>query len=316
LLPSILSGDAPHFGRLIGAAPAVAIFTALGISWLIGQLSRLPWKQGKYILWAMIGLLLGASILMTARDYFGRYARHPEIRNDFYEPDWQLGQLASEQPPNAKLYLVPPQEELATIYFALGGPARLQSYEGHGGLIPAGVPERPTLYLLREEETGSLANLQKFFPEGNTTRQQNGIITFQVPAELDRLPSVHKVTESFEDMILLSGWDVIPTADEIKVTLVWQASSDLEKDYTAFVHLIDSDGHLVAQQDRQPAGYPTKDWQPGEIIVDNYFVELPAGLPSGVYSLRTGFYYLPTLESLGEALTLPDPLILPASASQ
>jgi hypothetical protein len=31
LLPTIMSGDAPHFGRMTGAAPVIAILIALGI---------------------------------------------------------------------------------------------------------------------------------------------------------------------------------------------------------------------------------------------------------------------------------------------
>ncbi len=38
LLPSILSGDAPHFGRLSGAAAPTAILVALGAEWLYERL--------------------------------------------------------------------------------------------------------------------------------------------------------------------------------------------------------------------------------------------------------------------------------------
>lgn len=41
LLPSILSGDAPHFGRLSGAAAPLSILTAIGAAWLIGELRDL-----------------------------------------------------------------------------------------------------------------------------------------------------------------------------------------------------------------------------------------------------------------------------------
>ena len=39
LLPTILSGDAPHFGRMTGAAPVIAIFIGLGAEWVSGQYS-------------------------------------------------------------------------------------------------------------------------------------------------------------------------------------------------------------------------------------------------------------------------------------
>jgi hypothetical protein len=67
-----------------------------------------------------------------------------------------------------------------------------------------------------------------------------------------------------------------------------------------FVHLLDQDGSLIAQLDRQPEGYPTSDWQPGERVMDSYLVKLPAGLDEGEYLLQTGFYYLPADERLGK----------------
>jgi hypothetical protein len=83
----------------------------------------------------------------------------------------------------------------------------------------------------------------------------------------------------------------------------------MERPYTAFVHLLDEHGALVAQLDRPPAGYPTNDWRVGEVVIDQYVVPLPVELPPGVYTLATGFYYLPTLERLGEAAQLGELLL-------
>ena len=85
-------------------------------------------------------------------------------------------------------------------------------------------------------------------------------------------------------------------------------------DYTAYVHLLADGGDLVTQRDRPPAGYPTSVWQPGEIVLDTYTINLPPDLPSERYTLQTGFYYLPTLASLGEAAVLTT-INLPAGTS-
>jgi hypothetical protein len=76
--------------------------------------------------------------------------------------------------------------------------------------------------------------------------------------------------------------------------------------YTAFVHVLDSNGQLVAQSDRPPAGYPTSDWLAGEFVVDHYLVSLPPDLAPGSYTLQTGFYYLPTQERVGEPAVLTE----------
>ena len=41
LLPTVLSGDAPHFGRMVGAVPAIAIMMSLGLAWLGEKLSNI-----------------------------------------------------------------------------------------------------------------------------------------------------------------------------------------------------------------------------------------------------------------------------------
>lgn len=306
LLPSIMSGDAPHFGRLIGAAAPAAILVALGAAWLLDQAARrLSGRATAAVALLLLGLF-ALSGLWTARDYFGRYAAHPDLARDFYLPDWQLGQFAAAQPPQTDLYLTPTQEELATIYFALQDPARLRNYSGAAGLIPAGRPQRPALYLLRPPETAALAHLQAFFPDGVTDAAQSNFIPFTVPAAAPRLPDNAPAAPpaTFAGRVALRAWTAARAGDQLRVTLYWEALAPVARDYTAFVHVLDAGGNLVAQQDRPPAGYPTSDWRPGEIVVDTYVVDLPPAAADATYRLETGFYYLPTLEPLGETAVL------------
>jgi hypothetical protein len=91
LLPTILSGDAPHFGRMTGAAPIIAILIGLGIY----HISRFTFHASRITAHGLrltfYLLLIGISTILTIRDYFGRYAAHPQIETDFYLPDWNLG---------------------------------------------------------------------------------------------------------------------------------------------------------------------------------------------------------------------------------
>ena len=86
--------------------------------------------------------------------------------------------------------------------------------------------------------------------------------------------------------------------------MFWQAGAEMDRNYTAFVHLLGENGDPIAQLDRPPDGYPTSDWRPGEVIIDQYTIQLPADLPTGTYNLQSGFYYLPTLEGLGTTVPL------------
>ena len=59
------------------------------------------------------------------------------------------------------------------------------------------------------------------------------------------------------------------------------------------MHLVDSKGALIRDPADGPplnGDWPTSFWVPGETVVDNRLISLPAQLPHGSYSLRLGFY--------------------------
>jgi hypothetical protein len=85
---------------------------------------------------------------------------------------------------------------------------------------------------------------------------------------------------------------VTPT---LTLTLTWQAVAPIEQDYTVFAHILAGE-EKVAQRDTQPCSgeCPTGTWQPGQIVVDRYRLDLPAGAPPGPYRLAVGLYLLET----------------------
>jgi mannosyltransferase len=103
---------------------------------------------------------------------------------------------------------------------------------------------------------------------------------------------------NFENKIVLHDVaiadDQLAPGDIIQVTLSWSAEALLEDRYKVFLHLVDVDGAIVAQQDGEPVGgmSPTSSWQPGEIITDNQGVFLPETLAPGDYELLLGLYDL------------------------
>jgi 4-amino-4-deoxy-L-arabinose transferase-like glycosyltransferase len=88
--------------------------------------------------------------------------------------------------------------------------------------------------------------------------------------------------------------------DRLFLNLTWQARTHVGVDYTVFLHLLDSNGNLVAQWDRQPlSGFvPTSLWKNGDTFTDEYALDLPPELPPGDYRLVAGMYRLDTLERL------------------
>ena len=117
-----------------------------------------------------------------------------------------------------------------------------------------------------------------------------------LPPPDDRVPD--STTEiSFGGVIALDGYTLSPTPDGLGVTLFWQAIESPETDYTAFVHVVDAAGEIVAQSDAQPlqGRYPTSIWSRGEVVVDEQAFE---AIPPGQYQVYVGWYRWDTLELL------------------
>lgn len=84
----------------------------------------------------------------------------------------------------------------------------------------------------------------------------------------------------------------------ITVSVAWQALQPGDFDYNVFVHALDAAGNRVAQWDGQPLRgdepYPMTTWSVGEIVQNNYRLELdPVAAPVqhidvGLYNWQTG----------------------------
>jgi hypothetical protein len=96
--------------------------------------------------------------------------------------------------------------------------------------------------------------------------------------------------------IELHGYDLSPATvnpgEPATLTLYWRATAPVEENYVVFVHLVDSQGNVVAQGDGPPvSGFrPTSSWRAGEAFVDAHTFTLPGSLGDGPYTLWIGLY--------------------------
>ncbi|MEM7345431.1 MAG: hypothetical protein AAF485_14415 [Chloroflexota bacterium] len=128
----------------------------------------------------------------------------------------------------------------------------------------------------------------------------------------DPIPS-RVVSANLEDKVHLFGYDAQVKANTnlINVNLYWEALTELNEDYTIFVHVTALDGFVKAQQDRQPfnALWPTSYWQTSQKFVTDFDIAFDPNMETGEYLLITGMYELET----GERLPLLDgPTIAPS----
>ena len=126
----------------------------------------------------------------------------------------------------------------------------------------------------------------------------------------------------FGDLASLRGYDLqTPTAapgGSAQLTLYWQVDRQPSEIFSTFVHLVGPDGQIVQQGDQWPGGLPSSTWADGQVIIDEYAIELPQDAPLGTYQIVLGLYAaanglrLPiTAEdgaALGDQFVLPLPL--------
>ncbi len=128
-----------------------------------------------------------------------------------------------------------------------------------------------------------------------------------VPVTWPVVTPSHALDASFGDLISLAGYDWL--SDPPRVVFYWRAETSITKDYTVFVHLLNSDGQLAGQMDGPPLGgdYPTSWWAAGDVIVDQRLLPNPV---SGAYRLLVGWYRLedgsrlPVTDGSGDSVML------------
>lgn len=98
----------------------------------------------------------------------------------------------------------------------------------------------------------------------------------------DEIASIpHRLDITFGDQMRLLGYAIDQTSvkpgGKVAVTLYWQSVAKMDKDYTIFVHLLDELETVVAQVNSFPGlgSFPTRDWETGDAIGEEYIVKLP-----------------------------------------
>lgn len=202
-------------------------------------------------------------------------------------------------------------------WFVYGQPGRqtesyLEQLAGQSGL----------LYLFHSPEYTAFGDHWEFFErvayrqgldpvEWKSYTQRNGrpvyhVYSLAAAQSPEALPAAaHPSSASVGDGIRLLGYDLPPVTARVgslQGTLYWQALAPQSRGSKVFAHLFDDSGKLWSQHDAVPRdwGYPTTEWQVGEIIADRIWLPLPAGLAPGVYHLFIGMVD----ESTGERLPI------------
>lgn len=345
VLPGVISEYAPHFHRILGAAAPAALLAALPLAWLWSKAAIRP-LSSLLIALSMVALLTAAAIA-SARDYFVRWARLPELYHAFDAGLWELGQWIAAQPAETPIYLTPQPADHPTLAFAWrpgidshGPPV---SFDGrHIFPLQSGANSALEQYAVVEhEDFRTPLLLPDVFPDATVSLElQDG--AGRVDARVYARPAGSSprylpnqpLAAPLGDGIRLAGYEVIPETPEpgglLFLRLLWAVDAPPASDWTVFTHVIEPTqsaaagapspgGAVRAGRDGPPGAgsLPTSRWQPGWLIIDEYQIDLPADLAPGLYGLEAGLYQASgqRLPSEGAGIFLGNVQIRPENAA-
>ncbi|MCX7681254.1 MAG: hypothetical protein N2508_04705, partial [Anaerolineae bacterium] len=274
-----------------------------------------------------LAFLLPLSVLIfsawaTSRDYFVRWARWPSLTAVMDVGKWRAAETILNSPASETLLVTIPDGLEPAISYALSTNRAARAFDGAHCLV---YPSRLTLpvhyVVVLGYEHRSLERLRTIFPPGY--RQVDPLfgdgapyfVHFFVPAGTEANIPGELHTPIMYRPVLLHGVylheTTVRAGQALTVTLTWGILEPTPNDYTVFVHLLEESSEaaaspLKAQHDSPPCNgtEPTWRWRPGEYILDEHVLQLPAELSAGAYLIGVGLYDSRTLERV--PLTTPD----------
>jgi hypothetical protein len=106
----------------------------------------------------------------------------------------------------------------------------------------------------------------------------------------------HPQDVNFGGEIRLLGYRLntsrVEPGGRLYVTLYWRAIRRPTAIYSGFVHLLGPEGGLLSQCDLVTGTWShlTVAWEPGEIVIEHYELEIPVDAPPGPWPLEVGLY--------------------------
>ena len=330
IAPSMLTGVHSASLRSIVAQPAIYIVPALILAEAIGWLTRHLRLSAAPVVLVGLALVIASSGLITYHNYFVRWANAPETQAAYFSDLLQAIRYLDTAYINRPIVLSSPFPNLPhDPYIAEVMPTRhnldIRWFDGRRALLfPASPSVRlavlsraPLDRLLSEElhayhrDHVQIEGTEDFFDifdwePGSTLeaiRRNYGCMTVGADERL-MLPV------DFAHSVQLAGYSLEPptivAGDTICLVTLWRVLSPealgpvppelYGYDAAIFVHVLNSDGKVVAQEDRLDA--PAWNWRPGDTFVQVHRLTTESDLPPGRYDVEIGLYTRPDMRRL------------------
>jgi 4-amino-4-deoxy-L-arabinose transferase-like glycosyltransferase len=269
VLPSVFTDFAPHFGRSIGAAPAVALITGYGFTALAGKI------PSRLLTLCLLLFGLAFSTLSTFRDYFDVWATRTGLFDSFDVGLLSLAQKLRVEPASETIFLSPVDANHYTIQYGLSG-TEARSFDGRRVLALPETGAAVAYGIITRDDGRSLSRLSKIFPRGRVveTIYDLALATYAVIFRAEGSPQVvppKRIDVRLGDTISLIGYDIAPSPNEVALTIYWGSIAETSEDYTVFVHLLGDKSQVIVQDDAKPGhGTFQTALARGQVILDDY----------------------------------------------
>jgi 4-amino-4-deoxy-L-arabinose transferase-like glycosyltransferase len=299
LAPGVLTLEAPHFMRVSGVGPAALILPGIGLITLVEGLGR-RWHIFQRALPAVAVVWLGWTGVGAYLSYFQDWGKSQQA---YYAMEGDVAAAArylNTLPANEVIYFSAEHYRHPTVAF-LAGPVfnRLKWFDGYEVL-----PLQPgALYVFPAGRAPR--EMERFFPEGSLMGQGYGpeheaaFVAYRLPPGQPDTKPQHLLSANLGGVVQVLGYGFANTpqpGEDLHLVLHWKALARPEASLAFSLRLVDEKGRRWGQRD--PGGYLSDEWEPGETIVSWLQVPLEATAPPGQYHLEITIYNKKTLQAL------------------
>jgi len=149
-------------------------------------------------------------------------------------------------------------------------------------------PERLVRIVLEEQ-------LYRLYRPGGAEPETFGTlerVRYVVGPETAALEPVGAVFENGVELVAAGILNAPQPGEPLLLALDWRVMEPVDDSVVVFAHLVYGGGQLVAQRDAVPGNglFPVEDWEPGELVRDQFALLLPPELPAGAYEVQVGIY--------------------------
>jgi 4-amino-4-deoxy-L-arabinose transferase-like glycosyltransferase len=345
LAPTVLTASAPNYNRAIAAQVPVMLLTAVGMTESVRWLAR---RTNPYVTAVPILLILLALWLLgraTWQDYFHVWPQQAEIPAQYGAlPSVAARVLETEADDRPVLLNTRNIEDADPIIFGsiLDRTDLVTRWvdTGMALVMPAGETETRLLLGAERWIDSTLSEFANLNPQPYLANEYvalyetklanweevEGTAVYPLPASAsgptaDILNQPPLTTPTFQESLKLRGVYLPETTIQPGEMVTFLSDWDILQDGQAislafFVHLLDENHNLVAQQDG--LGFPPHSWHTADRMVHVHHLQTTADLPAGTYWIQFGLYRRETGErwllddGLSDRLVIGPVVVLPS----